>query len=349
MRIRDVFSNRFKNYVKYVISTNTHYYDHFEGKKKIVVCLGADYGNLGDVAITFAQMNFLKECFPDYEVIEFPISKTYSDMKSLKEVVTSSDIITIVGGGNTSERYSDIEDCRQFIIEQFKDNPIISFPQSVELLGASEKFVRKMRNAYQKHKKLLYLVREKYSYDCIKRVLPALNCKMCPDIALSLRHIFENVKQPVITISFRGDQERKLDDKNKEEILDILRSLPFEILERDTQIVGNQDFSVLGRKRLLQGHLDAYANSKLVITDRLHGMILAYIANTPCIVFAGDNPKIKGCYEWLKASNSVAFIEDYDKEVFHNTLDYMLELKKIYNTRIDFTELKTYIREFLCE
>ena len=31
-----------------------------EGGKKCIVCLAADYGNLGDVAITYAQSKYLK-------------------------------------------------------------------------------------------------------------------------------------------------------------------------------------------------------------------------------------------------------------------------------------------------
>ena len=46
------------------------------GKKNIFIFLGADYGNLGDVAITYAQTKYLKEHFQDYNVVEIPISQT---------------------------------------------------------------------------------------------------------------------------------------------------------------------------------------------------------------------------------------------------------------------------------
>ena len=56
--------------------------------KKIFIFLGADYGNLGDVAITFAQTKYLIENYPDYTVVEVPISKTFAGIKAAKKVIS---------------------------------------------------------------------------------------------------------------------------------------------------------------------------------------------------------------------------------------------------------------------
>ena len=45
--------------------------------KKIFIFLAADYGNLGDVAITYAQKMYLQNLFPKYQVIEIPLKETY--------------------------------------------------------------------------------------------------------------------------------------------------------------------------------------------------------------------------------------------------------------------------------
>ena len=59
MNLKNLLSRNAKNYLKYVISHHEGRYAELRGKPKVVVCLGADYGNLGDVAITIAQMKYL--------------------------------------------------------------------------------------------------------------------------------------------------------------------------------------------------------------------------------------------------------------------------------------------------
>ena len=87
--------------------------NYCRGKQKIIVALAADSGNLGDIAITFAQEAFLRTCYPDYEIVDFPISSTFTRLKALKRIVTPDDIVTIVGGGNMGDLHYTIEDCRK--------------------------------------------------------------------------------------------------------------------------------------------------------------------------------------------------------------------------------------------
>ena len=100
--------------------------------KRIFVFLSADYGNIGDLAISKAQRNFLKDNLTDYEVFPVPISKTRIWLGSIKKQVTSDDIITIIGGGNMGSLYPDIEDLRQLVIRSFPCNRVVCFPQTLD-------------------------------------------------------------------------------------------------------------------------------------------------------------------------------------------------------------------------
>src|SRR5690554_8192585 len=75
-----------------------------KNKKQVYIFLAADYGNLGDVAITYAQTKFLKE-HSDYQVIEIPISESLEGLWFVKENIKSGDIVTTVGGGNMGDLY----------------------------------------------------------------------------------------------------------------------------------------------------------------------------------------------------------------------------------------------------
>lgn len=345
MRVKSWLSQRMKNRIKYSLSPNRHTFDTYKGKKKVIVCMGADYGNMGDVAITFAQMSFLKKCFPDCCVIEFPISSTYKDMKSLKSVVTRDDLITLVGGGNTSERYADIEECREFIIKKFSKNTIVSFPQSVEVSGLNSKFVSRMRRKYNNIKDLHFIAREKFSYEAYKKIFPDKTIELFPDIVLSMELQNEVKIRNIITLSMRHDKEKKLSNIEETAIKKELISYGYEVQLKDTQVKGYYKFTIKERKKLLGELIDQYKKSMLVVTDRLHGMILSYITNTPCIVFAGDNNKIAGCYEWIKNSDQIIFMEKYDRKVFNAAVEKMMYQQKHLNSAVDFEKFKVFLKK----
>lgn len=344
MSIKSLVSRKTKNEIKYFLSSNKHTYDAYQGKKKAIVCLGADYGNLGDVAITFAQMDFLKRIFQDREVLEFPISSTYLDMKSLEAVVAKEDIITLVGGGNTSERYADIEECRQFILKKFSRNTILAFPQSVELENASNRFIRDMQKAYSAPKRLYLMARERNSFEAYRRYLPHVSAALFPDIALSMMIPATNDPRSCITLSLRKDKEKKLSASDEETLRSVIEKRKIDIAERDTQLSDCSDFSQMARWKSLLALMEQYQKSRVVITDRLHGMLLAYITNTPCIVFACDNPKIGGCYEWLRHSDQVVFFNEFSERTFESALQSILNRAPYFNEPVDFDGLENYIR-----
>lgn len=286
---------------KKLLSFDTH-------KKKIVIALAANYGNLGDVAITFAQKEFLKTNFPEYEVIEFEISRTFGEMRSLKKYIQKDDIITIVGGGNLGDLYDDIEFARQFFIRCFPKNQIIIFPQTItfskSILGRLR--LLEAKSIYNKHKDLTIFVRERFSYEEYKKIFKKI--ELVPDIVLSLDCLeTENRNRSGVIVCFRNDKENGV-SKSVKDVLIAKIQKKYTVLIRDTHIGIHSDL-----KRLyieLQELIKTFQKSRVIVTDRLHGMILSYITHTPCVVFCGGNKKIQGCYEWISASNYVKLIEN---------------------------------------
>ena len=67
--------------------------------KRIFIFLAANYGNLGDIAITYAQHKLLEKWKDSYTVVEVPANCTYSYLKGVVHRITRNDIITFVGGG----------------------------------------------------------------------------------------------------------------------------------------------------------------------------------------------------------------------------------------------------------
>src|SRR5690606_11116 len=135
-------------------------------KKRIFIFLSADYGNIGDLAISKAQGNFLKDNLEDYEVFPVPISKTRIWLGSIKKQVTSADIITIIGGGNMGSLYPDIEDLRQLVIQSFPYNKIVCFPQTLDWddSQSSNQALKKIVKIYSGHTDIHIFARESITY-----------------------------------------------------------------------------------------------------------------------------------------------------------------------------------------
>ena len=300
-------------------------YESLRGKKKCLVMLAADYGNLGDVAITYAQEKFLAEHYLDYDIIDVPISKTLSHLKALKNISTKEDIITIVGGGNMSDLYFDIEILRQMVVKAFPHNRVILFPQTMlfsDTLGG--KYLRhKAERTYSRHKNLFITARERCSFVAMKDMFP--KSSLLPDIVMTLDKREPSTQRKGVTICLRNDAESNLSKTFKYELRERATKIS-DVTEYDTHI-GRGGLSIDEREKELNKIWAQFRSSQWVITDRLHGMIFAFITDTPCIVLTNNNFKIEGCYNWIKDCGYIYFLKDtsiesilklLDKPIFNN-------------------------------
>jgi pyruvyl transferase EpsI len=331
---------RKKLYVRYLISKSSSTTIKGDtGKKKIIVALAADYGNLGDVAITYAQTKFLQNYFPDHEVIDFPISRTFTDMKALKKICTPEDIITIVGGGNTGDMYDDIEYCRQFIIKQFPYNKIISFPQTIDFSEtySGNKALQRAINVYSKHKNLILTAREKNSYTQYQKHFTKNQVLFLPDIVLSLNEQEPTYQRDGITLCLRSDGEKRL-AKSQEDLLETILKERYKVNYYDTHINKN-NLSIEERKFELNKIWTAFKKSKVVVTDRLHGMIFCAITKTPCIAIDNSNHKISGVYNvWLKDLRYIKMVEHFNVDELQKEIERLWNLETSGITGVNLTE-----------
>ncbi|WP_172463481.1 polysaccharide pyruvyl transferase family protein [Priestia endophytica] len=322
---------RKKLYLKYLLSdVKNRNFNVDKNKKKIIVALAANYGNLGDVAITYAQTKFLKNNFPDFDIIDFPISRTFVDIKALKKICTPNDLITIVGGGNTGDMYDDIEYCRQFIIDQFPRNKIISFPQTIDFSNTDygKKALKKTVNVYSKHKNLILTAREEKSFNEYQKHFPNNKVFFLPDIVLSLNEQEPAYPRQGITLCLRSDEEKRLDKTQENLLLNTLKK-NYEVNYYDTHINKN-NLSIKEREYELSQIWTAFKKSKVVVTDRLHGMIFCAITKTPCVAIDNSNHKISGVYNaWLKDFAFIKMFKQFNVDELEKEIEklWTLEIK----------------------
>ena len=301
-----------KTKLKFLLAPNNlSDFAYLKGKPKCIVCLAANYGNLGDVAITYAQELFLKDRLPNFEIVDLPINLTVSHLKALRNVCDSRDIVTIVGGGFMGDLYPSNEIYRQLVISTFaKSNRIISFPQTADFSDtlAGRYMLKRAQRVYSSATELELYAREDRSYQFMKTHFPANKVFLTPDIVMSLDQRECVAERKGITFCLRKDKEKN--QKTDDIISAIQQQITGERVTYYDTHIGNVRLSCDERVAELNKIWEHFRHSRLVVTDRLHGMIFAFITGTPAIVLPGNNPKIEDSYKWIKDCGYIKLVKD---------------------------------------
>lgn len=292
-----------------------------KNKPRCLIFLAADYGNLGDVAITYAQKKYLKDHFPDYDIIEVPTAKTLTAIRSIKHQIQSEDIITVIGGGNMGDMYGDIELLRLMVVKAFKNNRIILFPQTIDYSNSTDAnwLKRLSQKIYSSHPRLTMTAREHVSYETMKCLYPTVDVRLVPDIVMGLDEKDDVQREDVVTICLRNDKEKADNTKIVESILDECANRQLKHVFYDTHIGGDR-YTESQKYEELRKIWDQFRKSKFVITDRLHGMIFAFITGTPAIVLPNSNFKVEGSYQWICNCGYIQMISSVNQELTEESI-----------------------------
>ena len=285
-----------------------------KSKNQAYIFLAADYGNLGDVAITYAQTKFIQE-YSNYQVIEIPISKSLEGLWFVKRNIKKGDLITTVGGGNLGDMYDQIEYIRQLVVAFFPNNKIISFPQTFDFAEtiSGAKALNSAQKVYNKHKDIHFVAREQTSFALMKKYFNKTQVYLTPDIVISLDKSNPQKLRKGAVICMRKDQEKMLSEEQNTFVLKQIENRFDKIVYYDTHINKN-NLSVEERVTELNKIWDVFRGAELVVTDRLHGMIFCYITNTPCLVFQNSNHKVRETYDWIKGNANINLVKEFSEE-----------------------------------
>lgn len=307
----------FKSVILAKISSgkNPKWLKYKSDKKKVVIFLAGFYANLGDLAITYAQREFLREMYPDRDIILVPSTETYTSIKTLKKILNKDDVITLIGGGNMSDLYWSLESARLFIIKNFKKNRIISFPQTVSFSDTENgrKCLNTSRKVYTKHNNIVFFLRENNALKRFKKYFRDVKCELCPDMVLSLNKTEPKAERDKVVCCLRNDGESYISGTQRKSVITQMRDNFDNVILRDTVDVSADECTEAVFEETLHNFWSMLRRSKVVVTDRLHCMIFCVITGTPCVAIDNSNKKISGVYnEWLKEIDWIKFATDND-------------------------------------
>ncbi|WP_243279470.1 polysaccharide pyruvyl transferase family protein [Clostridium saudiense] len=325
-KINYIFSFRFYNEFK-----------KYKTKKKIIHILTPLHGNMGDQAIVYATNKYLRDNFKDYNILEIYRRDIYKYMKSLKKAVNPEDLIVLIGGGNMGNLWINEEVDRRFVIKNFPNNKIISMPQTISFTSDSDGDMElaKTKNIYNKNNNLILISREKKSYKLMQEYFEDKDIKLNPDTVLYLNNTVDTnkYKREYIMTCLRNDKEGILGNK-KDVLINKLKNEFGQVVEYDTVV--NKTIFKEQREKELNDMFDKFLKAKMVITDRLHGMVFCVITKTPCIVTKSIDHKVTGTYEWIEDLNYIKLVDDLDFNKIELLIEELSNIDKLND--IDFKE-----------
>jgi len=301
-------------------------------KKRIILIGSPEHGNLGDHAISVAEMQFFKDKIPEFETVEISGYMYRKAGNYLKKLINSNDIIAITGGGFIGDIWMEEEFLVRSIIENFSENKIIVMPQTIffcdDIGEERELFIRACNN----HSNLHITCRDRASYLMAKNDIVLKNVYYVPDIVLYLKPDIKKVKSNHISVCFREDRESSFADDNKQKIFDFLEEKEFDLKFFSTIHTGN--VSLEDREERLKEIFENIASSKLVITDRLHAMIFSTITSTPCIAIDNISGKVSGVYAWIRDQEYIKFAKSNEEfEVLFDDIMSINDFKVNYDKK----------------
>ncbi len=271
------------------------------------------YGNLGDRALTIGEDNFIEKYFPDHVAVHVPLgvlNKLF--LWKVKSIISEKDKIAFQAGGNFGSLYAGIHNSQEKAIYALRKYPIVVFPQTVfysnDTMG--QKMLEKTKKVYQSCSDLTITLREKVSYEFVKKAFPEIKALLIPDMVLNIPEFSSDKKRNGALICLRNDAEATLSNDEYCMILHIIRNRFNSLTETDTHVY----YALTDEEAKIQLNnlWTKMASSELVVTDRLHGMFFSALTHTPCICVMSKSPKIKGCYEWIKNLDYIELVEDLD-------------------------------------
>ena len=301
--------------------------------------------NLGDHLIAEAEMQFLKDCFPEKEIMEIPTKTFVRYADDIRRFMPKDLSVFITGGGWMGSLWPEDELILQQMADTFSDCRLTIMPQTIFYERGSEEGEELLRTAnavFRKCRDLLICARDRASYEFASENFEVEKSRivLVPDIALYYKtDLPDGDGFGRAGLCLRSDREQ-VSSEALQEVVSYL-SERFELVTLDT--ICPKPVGMTERAKRIKQIISDMRNCELILTDRLHAMIFSVIAGRKCIAADNRTRKVSGVAgEWLNWNSDILLLpgnEEIDRkkltEFINNTKcdkDYRSELAPIFDT-----------------
>lgn len=296
------------------------------------------HGNIGDSAIVIGEEVFLKKAgYLPHIVSRVDQEGYYRD--TIRRTIFRGDIVTFHGGGNMGDQWLGEELFRREVLENLGGHKVLVFPQTIYYTDTEQG--RRERAAsipYYDRPEVVLVAREQVSYEEMKRLYPKAKVLLTPDIVLSLPMQRFDVPRDRILLCLRSDAEKQLTQAEEDTLQAAAAQSGLEV--RRTDMIADRPVTAENRREIVTEKLRSFAAARLVVTDRLHGMIFSAITGTPCVVLSNYNHKVRGTYEWISYLPYIKFAGSAEEAA-----GYLPELLSMQDCVYDSGPLEPYFQE----
>lgn len=279
------------------------------------------YRNFGDSMIWEGSRRYLRE-------LGFRIRYT-ADIRRFRDEdlrkVPSDAILVLEGGGNLGDLWPTCEEFRQHIVRTYPQRRIVVMPQSIHFEGSEA--LERSAAGYRRGENLTVLLRESRSMDIAESNLKDVDIRFCYDAALGVRvpelPVARKKAGPVIIA--RGDKESRPDDaaflaehagedwrasRINQVVWDRMvwlknyyPHLPREVQNRTR--APHLPYDVM-RALNIGAAMRQLDGAPVVVTNRLHGHVLAALLGIPHVVTDNSYGKVSGIFHGYTGNFSTA-------------------------------------------
>ena len=310
--------------------------------RKILLFNTPEHDNIGDHLIAISEIKLIKKLCPDRTFFEITDMEYLWHRNRIRQRITPNDLIVITGGGFMGSLWLyNTEDNIRSILEEYPNNRIVIFPQTVyfENNERGKKEYQKSVAIYKKHRNLTICAREKKSYDLLVDMMGTdENIYLLPDMALFYEaEGMEEPRKDRVLYCFRHDKESVLDENSRKRIIETLDGFDAPLFPTSMH---EGVFDKKKRDAQVKRKLEELSKAKLVVTDTLHCMVSAALVGTECIFFDNLSGKVRNVFKWIENNEYLHYcsdVEDFERlfnEINYRDNKFVLDGKKGYVEKI---------------
>lgn len=298
--------------------------------------------NIGDLAIAFAERQFIHDCL-NKTFIEITAQELDSSEKLFAKNTPTNITVLVHGGGFLGSLWPQEEYRFRKILTNFNNHKIIVFPQTITFDTTTKEglqYLNQSKMIYNSHPNIHICVRDTQSFNYLLSNFPEIETSLIPDMVLQLRLPCNNDScgqtRKGVLMCMRDDHEKILSQKDEDTLYHLAKA-NFDSVTYTDMSASSIPSDIPHSENIVIEKAREFSSSKLVITDRLHGMILAALTGTPCIALNNSNRKVEAVYQWISSLEYITCVNDVNKvwDIFNS-----LNLEKSY--KYDYNLTSTY-------
>jgi exopolysaccharide biosynthesis predicted pyruvyltransferase EpsI len=265
--------------------------------------------NCGDSAIWLGCLAVANE-------LGIRVRSTTSSRTYRRDKLTANGPIVLNGGGNLGGLYPVHDDLRVRILTDFPDRQIVQMPQSIEVTDA--RVLNRLKRAIASHPDFTLLVRDHRSLAIAQR---EFECRtvLVPDAAFALGRLDRLAPLEDVVLQARRDGEAAAERDPGRPTVDwnTARILSLRNLGRSAVSVADALPSPalsaavangFARQNLRWG-IRTLSRGRVLVTDRLHGHVIATLCGIEHIVVNDRNGKVRALWEaWTSDAPMARFV-----------------------------------------